>query len=353
MIKLFYTSAILLTAIFVTGCDSAPHKAQSAAPIQAVKLAAATDIPTTRKHIFPAEVSALKTINVSFEVTGRLIQLDLPTGSKVKKGDVLAKIDPVPFQRRVKQAQAKFNQAKRELTRTKATFKKGLTPQSQLDNATTAYELAEIALNNAKQDLSYTEIKAPFDAQISERLVENNSFVSAGTIVARLQNISRFYFNINVPERLLSNYKEGTQFVATAQIISAPEKQFELEYVEHSTFADPITQTYKIVFATDANDARLLPGSRATVHIALSDTQTIAGLLVPFTAIVGDESNGFAVWRYNSASSQVQKVQVSVLQIRHGYALIESPLNKGDLVVVAGANKMTEGLVVKPYKPEF
>ncbi|MFC3094442.1 efflux RND transporter periplasmic adaptor subunit [Alteromonas sediminis] len=342
-----FTSVLLLS-----GCGPAPSASETDSSIQAVKLARVVDNVNITSRTFPAEVSAVKTVDASFEVSGRIVYENLVTGQIVKKGEILANIDPTPFEQGVKEARARFDQASRDLTRIQATFKKGLASQAQMDNAITAHELAGIALEKAQQDLSYTTLRAPFDAQVSERLVENNSFVRAGDIIARLQDVSRYYFNVNVPERVLSAHKAGTPVLATASIISAPDKQFSLHYVEHATQPDPITQTYKVVFAADATAADLTPGARATVTVQVNQARFADGVLVPFSAIQGNDGAGFHVWRFNANTSQVNRVKVDVLHIENNFALISGDVSQHDKVVSAGASKMREGLIVKPYTPE-
>ncbi|MBU2883429.1 efflux RND transporter periplasmic adaptor subunit [Psychrosphaera sp. B3R10] len=342
-----------LASIFIAGCAEEEVQTETAIIEPTVKLSAATDMPNFSEFEFPAEVSAVKTIDVSFEVAGRLQDVNLRTGSIVKKGDLLAQVDPTEFTQRLNEAKTRLEQAKRDLDRATATFEKGLAAQSQLDNAKTNYELAQIAINRAQKDLSYTSVKAPFDAQISQRLVDNNNFVKAGDIIAKLQDVSRFYFNINVPERLLTGYKQGAEIEAAASIISAPEKMYQLEYVEHATQADPITQTYKVVFAAATTDPSLTPGARAKVLLKLGYQRYGDGLLIPVTALVGNNSEGFHVWKFDPKTREVVATEVEVLFVKNQQALVKSTLNAGDEVVAAGTTKMREGLVVKPYNAEL
>lgn len=342
-----------VTTLFVlSGCSDAPKAPAKATTVQSVKLMKVMDSPDSTKRVFPAEVSAVKTIDVSFEVSGRLISTNLLTSSLVKKGDVLAQIDPTPFNQLVDEASARFAQADRDLKRISSTFDKGLASLSEFDSAKTNFELAEIALQRSKKDLSYTRLISPFDAQISERLVDNGSYVKSGDIIARLQDVSRYYFKINVPERLVSSYQQGTSLIADAYIISAPEKRYALEYIEHDTQPDPVTQTYKVVFAAALNHGSLTPGARAVVNITLGDHSYGDGLLVPFSSLIGNDNEGFKVWRFNPSSQIVEAVLVDVLHVEQDYALVKSPLTIHDSVVAAGANKMREGLAVKPYQSE-
>ncbi|GHE87650.1 efflux RND transporter periplasmic adaptor subunit [Thalassotalea profundi] len=350
--RLKVTVLILATTLGLSACSETENVQDQIAVVQAVKLAKVVDSPKSTERVFPAEVSAVKTIDVSFEVSGRLITTNLKTGNLVKKGDVLAKIDPTPFEQSVKEAEARFEQADRSLKRISSTFDKGLISLSEFDNAKTSFELAKIALQKAEQDLSYTQIISPFDAQISERFVDNGSYVKTGDIIAHIQDVSHFYFNINVPERLLSRYKGNTHVTAQAFIISSPEKHYNLEYIEHDTQPDPVTQTYKVVFASKKDDGNLTPGARAVVNVNLAYQSYGDGFLVPFSSLVGNNSDGFKVWRFNKVNKNVEAVSVNVLHIKQDFALINGEIASGDLVVAAGANKMREGLVVKPYQAE-
>lgn len=349
----FRLPAVFATLAILTACGEAPVEAQKKSVTQAVKLSEVLSPNNMSERRFPAEVSAVKTVDVSFEVTGRLKSENLLTGTKINKGELLAELDPAPFQRRVKEQQTRLEQAKRELNRITSTHSKGLASQSQLDNAKTSFELAELALANAKQDLAYSKLQAPFDAQISERIVENDSYVQAGDIIARLQDVSRYYFNVNVPERLVTGYKRSQLKSATAELLSLPGQIFPLTYVEHSTQADPITQTFKIVFAMEASEElALVPGSRASVHLVSDVKKYNEGEIIPFTALLGDKDSGFYVWKFDSETSTVARTQVQVLHLEDTHAVISGELKAGDSVVSAGASKMSQGLAVKAYQPE-
>ena len=349
-VKLLTLSVIIL---LLQACSKAPALQPIQEKVQAVKLVPATSNAKLISRTFPAEVSAVKTVDLSFEVSGRLIQTKLMTGTHAEKDQILAQIDPTPFKQRVQEAQTRLNQATRDLARIEATAKNGLVSQSQLDNARTNFELADIALKRAQKDLSYTTLHAPFDAQISERFAENGNYVQAGDLVARLQDVSRFYFNVNVPERLVSKYQEGSLVGASAHIISAPDKVYQLQYVEHATQPDPITQTYKVVFTAEAKNTNLTPGARAVVNINLDNHVGQQQLLVPFNALQGNDSEGFHVWKFNPETAQVSKQLVDVVELQTHSAAIASGITEGDLIVAAGAAKMREGLIVKPYEAEL
>lgn len=302
---------------------------------------------------FPATVSAVKNVDIKFEVSGRLIATDLVEGSQVAKGQLLAKIDPKPFERKVKENKVRHELAIRDLDRIAKMNKKGAASQSMLDNATTQFEITKLELANAKQDLSYTEVTAPFDAFVARRLIENNSYIRAGDTVANLQDRSKLYFTFDVPERLVTQNAGNTDIEAVAYVIGRPEQMFKIHYVEHQTSPDPVTQTYPVTFAIDNNDEFFLtPGARAIAKITLKQNH-IDGFVIPVSALVGQKSGGFSVWLFNQETQMLTQQAVDVVEMFDDYVLIRSGVTTGDKVVSAAANQMSEGIVVKEYKADF
>ena len=144
----------VLSVSTLSACSSEePAEQQANVAPRYVKLATVSNIPDFDEFTFPAVVSAVKTVDLSFEVSGRLIQTDLVTGSDINKGKLLATIDRKPFERRVDESTTRLDQAKRELDRIEKMFAQKLVAQSSLDTAKTSYELAVIDLKNAEQDL--------------------------------------------------------------------------------------------------------------------------------------------------------------------------------------------------------
>lgn len=344
---------IALCSALLSGCSEPAPQADSNRQVQYVKLAAVKNVPTLDEFSFPAVVSPVKTVDVSFEVSGRLVQTDLVTASDVDKGHLLATIDRKPFQRRVDEQQTRRDQAERELARIQKMYDKSLVSQSMLDTAKTSFELADIDLKNAQQDLSYTQLFAPFDAKISQRLVENNSFVTAGTPIARLQDVSKIYFNINVPERLLTaNISRGIKH-AEAALLTNKAQWFPVEYVEHSTQPDPVSQTYEAVFAmAPPENMEIPPGARAVVRVGMGGSTYPKGHVVPVKALVGSKQDGFYVWHYQPDTQAVEKVTVRVMHVEDEFAVIDGPLKTDDTVVAAGATQVRPGKTVLPYTPE-
>ncbi|WP_440874651.1 efflux RND transporter periplasmic adaptor subunit [Thalassotalea sp. PLHSN55] len=341
----------LCLLLLLQGCSEEVTTAEQQPPL-VIQTFSVIEQPNKEIYEFPAVVSAVKTVELKFEVSGRLIETDLVKGKKVKKGQVLARIDPAPYQRKVKDRQVRHDVAAKELVRIRSLFKKGGVSQSILDNAESLFETTLLDLNNAKQDLSYCNVSAPFDAFVSDRYKENDSYVQVGNSVATLQDRSSLYFSFDVPERVMTANTGNKKVQASAKLVGLKNKVFDIHYVEHEATPDPITQTYNVTFAiNDAQETDITPGSRAIVTVLTSLPKEQA-LIVPLAAVSGDAKSGFIVWLFDANSSTVKQQAVAVSGIAENYALVSKGLTVGDKVVAAGITKMRAGLTVREYKGE-
>lgn len=344
---------IAISMVFLLQACSQPEETVKEEKPLLVQLSAVQAYNANESYEFPATVSAVKSVDLKFEVSGRLVFANLVEGSEVKKGQVLAQIDPAPFERKVAETKTLHEDAQRALKRIQEMFSRNVASQRELDDAKSQFTITKIALENAEQDLSYCTVKAPFDAVVGARFIENNSFIRAGDSVANLQDRSELHFSFEVPERIMTQNAGNRNVKATAYIIGQEDKVFGIHYVEHKTTPDPVTQTYTLTFAIDGEVTNLFyPGSRATVKIESQDAEERA-LIVPLRALVGEKASGFFVWRFNSDASQVEKVAVSVSGLNDNFAVISEGLTEGDKVVSAAVNQMRTGISVKEYKADF
>jgi len=343
---------IIVLLICLQACSEQINEVKTETPL-VVQLSEAELIDVTNDYEFPATVSAVKSIDLKFEVSGRLIFVELIEGSQVKKGQVLARIDSSPFKRRVAEAKIRFEDAVRNLKRIEEIFKKNVASQSDLDDAKSQYAITKLALATAEQDLGYCTVKSPFDAIVGARYIENNSYIVAGNTLANLQDRSELYFSFEVPERILTANSGNSDVKATAYIIGQEDNIFDIHYVEHKTTPNPITQTYGVTFAIDGKATNLFyPGSRGMVNIQSSMVKQ-SNLLIPINALMGDKSEGFTVWLFNSSSNDVHPVKVEVAGFYGEFVRISSGISAGDKVVSAAVNQMRKGLKVKEYKADY
>jgi RND family efflux transporter MFP subunit len=343
---------MLGAVILLQACSEPTEVTKEPAPV-VVQLTSARLTNLVNDYEFPATVSAVKSVDLKFEVSGRLIFESLVEGSEVKKGQVLAKIDPKPFQRKVQENRIRHEDAQRNLKRIKDVFEKNVASQRDYDQAKSQFSITKIALTNAEQDLSYCTIRSPFDAVIGARYIENDSLIRTGDSLANLQDRSALYFTFEVPERIMTANAGNRDVKASAHIIGQEDRIFDIRYVEHKTTPDPITQTYGVTFALDGEIAKsFYPGSRAIVNIKQNNNDSQA-LIIPLSALVGNNDLGFSVWRFNQVQNSLTKVKVKVSQLKGDYAVISLGLSRDDKVVSAAVGQMREGLIVREYKATY
>ncbi|GAA6134337.1 efflux RND transporter periplasmic adaptor subunit [Oceaniserpentilla sp. 4NH20-0058] len=340
----------LLVVLVIAGCsDNSNEQVIEEKPV-VVQLAEVKTAITEHEFSFPAKVKAKTTVDLSFRINGRLKSIYLPEGKEIKKGQIIAQLEPEPFERAVRMAEVKVKQAELELKRVKAIAIKGIGSEKSVDNAQVNFELAEIELEIAKANLEYSVLKAPFDALVAKRLIENKGFIKTGVAIARLQDLSRIHFKFDIPERLINAYSRSQVAKATAFMDGAINKEFEIEFVEYSTEPDPISQTYGVVYAMDApKGVEITPGIYATVKLSGSDEDLPQALGVPVNALVTGANEEMAVWVYDPTTERISNQVVTVGSIIEGWVVILSGLEKGQKVVSAGVNQMKEGLLVRPY----
>jgi len=345
------TYAIVLSVMaLLVGCGDSGELDQAQEEAKVVQLSEVISVTGANQFSFPAKVVAKTTVDMAFRVSGRLQKVNLPEGQYINKGQVIARLDPEPFERAVRMAKVRVKQAELELKRVQAVANKGIGSEKDVDNAQVSFDLAKIDLENAKANLEYSVLRAPFRALVAKRLIEYEGFIGTGSPIARLQDLSKIHFEFDVPERLVSNYRRNQIAKASAYIDGAIDKDFDIQYVEHSTEPDPVSQTYKVVYAMAAPKGfEITPGVRATVTISGNEENLPQVLGIPVNAITTSASNQVFVWLYDEESQRIKQHEIQVGGMMRGYVAVVAGLTAGQRVVSAGVNQMKDGMLVRPY----
>jgi len=285
--------------LLVTACGEKQEE-QVEQPLRPVRtiVASATDGITGRD--FPGIVIAENKADLSFRVPGKLIELLIKEGSKVKQGQILARLDQTDFKIELEARQANYSKAKANFSRSAKILEAGAGSQRDLDQTKATYSTAAAQLKAAKQNLIYTEIKSPFDGNITKTYIANYEEVQAKERIATLQDLKSMEIEIDVPESLMIRVKRGQeQRKIYASFDAIEDKRFPLVLLAISAQADEATQTYKIRFALPAiEDYIILPGMTATVvadSVTTAENQSKNEIIIPSHAVL-EVSNGRFVY---------------------------------------------------------
>lgn len=240
------------------------------------------------------------------------------------------------------------------------------------DDARNALDLAEVALDEARQNLAYTELTAPFDAVVSRRLLESFTNVQAGQPVVRVQDVSEIRVAADIPEHLMARHRNDDDVEVSVVFPFLRDRTFALEFRELSTEANDVAQTYEVAFGMPRpDDISILPGMTATIYARAKARDVPDGaVIVPPGALVpalpggeqagddqaGQASGSFFVWVVEGIGDQpaapVRRQPVTVARMANGEALVVEGLTAGQVVVTAGVHHLRDGMRVRPLSSE-
>ena len=354
LILLFCLSTFLLAAC--QGRDAEPIKAV-ARPVKTMVIGAAESGGIRN---FPAVVEASKRADLSFRVDGKLNKLLVKEGDDVAQGQVLAELDPTDFQIVVNDRQASFNQARADYNRAKKLVGKGHISRMDYDRLEADFKSRLATLNRAKQDLSYTVLKAPFAGTIARRFYQNYEEIILNEVVFALRDNSLLEIKVNVPENIMLRItagKDDQDIPVSASFDSVAGLKFPLAFKEISTRADPKTQTFLATYTMPAPDnLQVLPGMTATVTADLS--RQLAGdqeevHYLPISALTGDAKLESNIWVVDEKTMTVHPRPVKLGVMKGGKVEVLEGIKGRERVVTAGAGYMADGMkVILMKQPE-
>ena len=337
--NLSFAAFLLATSFFISGCEEPPQTiVASSRPVKTIIIGGDT---TSNTREFPAVVDAIKKADISFRVNGQINKILVKEGDDVKKGQVLAELDPTDFKIKLKDRQASYDTDKANYDRAVKLVKKGAISKVDHDNIRAQFHTANANLDTAKQDLLYTKLKANFDGIIAKRHVENHEEVIFSQTIFSLEDVSALKIKIDIPENLmiLVNRNRDGKRNLHAVFDNISNQEFPLNFLETATKADPNTKTFKVTLRMDSPEKyNVLPGMTATVYAEMfsyeSNTDVVFAL--PVSAVISDNEKQATVWVVDEKTMTVNPVQVTP-GLMIGDTMQVTGLNPGARVVIAGA----------------
>ncbi len=355
-IRLF--AILLAAALALAGCR---EKEQAAAPepIRPVKTFVIPAPESGGIRRFPARIESTRRAEVSFRVAGKIIELPIKEGERVKKGELVAKLDPTDYQLVVDDKEAVRFRAQRDYDRAKPLADKGFVTKKELDRREANLKSADAVLKQVKQDLAYTTLAAPFDGQISKRLVQKFEEIQAKQAIVELRDLEALEVKFDVPEQIMLRVRgterqegkeEGTARPDIhATFDAAPGKKFALDFREIATTADPATRTFEATYTMETPEKlTVLPGMTANVTVDLSDFLDATEVTyVPVEAVTAKNDLSGEVWIVDEKTMTVSPRSVKVGQLRANSIAVADGLKPNDRIVVAGVPFLVAGMKVR------
>ncbi|MCA3648589.1 MAG: efflux RND transporter periplasmic adaptor subunit [Methylobacterium sp.] len=321
-------------------------------PVLVQKVQFATAAPA---RILVGTVRARVETDQGFRISGKVAERRVQAGDRVKKGQVVATLDPADLTLQRETAEAELAAAKAseksssaELMRVIELRAKGWSTEQALDRQRAALEeatgrrlRAERQLELARNAQSYAELLAEDDGIVVSTSVEPGQVLAAGQPVLRIAKDGLREALVAIPEQEMDDIRKA---LAEASLWTDPGRSYPAKLRELSPAADPLTRTFQARFTLEGLPADAPLGMSASLSVRPAEELRVARL--PLAAIL-NEGKGTEVFVVEASGELKRKaVQISAYEARD--ALVSSGLADGDLVVVLGVHKLKPGLKVRP-----
>ncbi|HTS55654.1 MAG TPA: efflux RND transporter periplasmic adaptor subunit [Burkholderiales bacterium] len=335
------------------GCEKAPERVEIVRPVQAVAVALSAD---QQEVTYTGDVRARWETALGFRVPGKIVARRVEVGQQVKKGQILASLDPgdqrlsaEAAKQQLLAARSDYQQAKADLVRYKELVDKGFVSAAEFDRRKTTYQTTAAKLEEATAQLelnrnqtAYTTLRADHDGVVTAVQAEVGQVVSAGQAVVKTARLDEMEVAVNVPENRLAELRAARE--VDVSLWAAPGRTYKGRIREISPSADNVTRTYTVKVTLLDPDPSVQLGMTANVFLRGAAQAQVARL--PLTALF-QKGNEPAVWMIDRGTGQVTLKPVQVGRYTQDYVTVVSGLNDGDLVVRAGVHKLHSGEKVR------
>ncbi|NYT43967.1 efflux RND transporter periplasmic adaptor subunit [Alcaligenaceae bacterium] len=273
------------------------------------------------------------------EITGRIAEINFDEGGRVKKGQVLVKLDDSVVRAQLQQAEANLSLASSQHRRAQELTKQGFISKQARDEAASQLKVQQAAVALARAQLEKTAILAPFDGMVGLRNVSVGDYVSPGIDLVPLESIDPLKVDFRIPEQFLGLVHVGIGLTLSFDALPSQQREGKVDAI--SPLIDVGGRSILLRATVPNTDDALRPGMFARVRLQFTDDK---GLVVPETALV---PSGEAQYVYRVKDDRAERVVVQVGLRRGGQVEIVSGLQAGDVVMTSGLQKVTDGAAVR------
>ena len=355
--RLLLVPLLVAAALVAPGCTKREPPPEVIRPVQLAPVVVGAMAATA---VFAGEVKPRHETDLAFRIGGKIVERRVDVGAAVKKGQVLARLDPADVSLQAQAAEAavaaartESDFARAELERYQGLYRQKFVSESALDQKRNAMLSAGARLQQAQATLAvnrnqtaYATLVAPEDGVVTGVSAEAGQVVASAQTVMKLARTDEREVAISVPENRIGEL-EAAQRINVA-LLATPSRVFTGRVREVSPTVDPATRTFAVRVAVPDGDATLGWGMSANVVAVTAGKGQNA--LVPSTAIYHESDGRPAVWVYDSSARNVTLRVVELGPYREDGVVITRGLNDGEWIVAAGVNKLQAGQTVKPYE---
>ena len=282
----------------------------------------------------PGELLPFQQSKIAFEITGRISSIYVDIGDRVKKDEVLAKLDDSEVNANLEQAVARLDLANQVLNRFEDLRKKGFISIQDFDKAKSEYLVAKSQVKFFEVKKSQTILRAPYDGFIQNRFVDEGTVINGSNPILEILDANKVEAHVSIPENLVNNLEVSNDYVFEIGQEKAIGKFKRLAPMSASG-----SNSRLAIF--EFSDF-FIPGSVIDLIIKIKKSEQ--GIWLPINSLSQSEQGLWSVYTVSDdGSNRVEKDLVRILHFENNYAYVSGTLKDGDLVILGGLSKIIEG----------
>jgi len=282
----------------------------------------------------PGELLPFQQSKIAFEITGRISSIFVDIGDRVKKDEVLAKLDDSEVNANLEQAVARLDLANQVLNRFEDLRKKGFISIQDFDKAKSEYLVAKSQVKFFEVKKSQTILRAPYDGFIQNRFVDEGTVINGSNPILEILDANKVEAHVSIPENLVNNLEVSNDYVFEIGQEKAKGKFKRLAPMSASG-----SNSRLAIF--EFSDF-FIPGSVIDLIIKIKKSEQ--GIWLPINSLSQSEQGLWSVYTISDdGSNRVEKDLVRILHFENNYAYVSGTLKDGDLVILGGLSKIIEG----------
>ena len=282
---------------------------------------------------------------LSFAGTGTIRRIHVSAGQTVRQGQLIAELDPTTMQNAYTISKTALEQAQDTYNRMKELHDGGSLPEMQWITIENQLKSAKASEAMARKSLADTKLYAPFSGYIASKNAEIGQTAAPGMAIVKLVSIGSVKVKISVPEDDIQRIQKGSSMKIIVPALGG--REFSGSVTERGVSADPRSRTYEVKATILNHDGQLLPGMICQVFT--NYMQGTTGIFVPANLVQLDGDNKTFVWVVDNNGKAVKREIVISSETAQG-AQVSGGLSDGDQIIVAGQQKVSNGMKVEVVK---
>jgi RND family efflux transporter MFP subunit len=350
---------LICIAVVLTACK---EKTEIIEVVRSIKTITVSQQAAEKILKFSGLVAAVDSSGLSFQVGGQVVSVKVDIGDRVTKDQVLAVLDPEPYQLDVDAIKAELVKARDNVSKTKAEyerqkriFEQGAGAKRFVEVSEYNYKASKSAidfqvarLDQVKRNLRKTELLAPYDGTIAWRSVQPNEEVKVGQKVFEINATGKMEVQLAVPETTIDRIHIDDPATITFPTLPGESTNARISYIGSAAVK---ANAFPVKVELIDPDEKVKPGMTAEANLSVKAENRQSGYIVPFQALLpAPEANRGFAFVYDPQTSTVKKTAVSSRGTEDKEAIIYEGLAAGDIIAVAGVSFLADGMKVKLMK---